>query len=505
MADINSLIAEGAQFNMPNQLGQFAKLQQIQQGMQQQQLSAQQMQTGALQQKAAEFQLQKLQEDHANMVGLQQKLSQQGLTPRQFFEALQGSKDPQRQQAGIEGLMKLGETEKYDAYLKSKQTIPAQQPAMPVSGGLGTGTFGLDQTPGTIAPAMKQANALAPQAAPAAADPVAAIDSQIAELKNFIDPRAKEEVARLQKQRDELVKPHVVGRNLVTGAGTKIFEAPQDVTPTNLSRLMAERNALPPNDPQRKLYDAAISKETANTAAAQLQFEKMKFAWEKDNPSFQLEKVDQPDGSVQFVGVNKRTMVATPIMTAPPAGAMPPAAPAGAGRGSVGVTDITARIPLVGAAKNAQTTEGERKAATLLQRLQFSQGQLMQALKEKPDADKPGLFASAVGKLSTTGENLLNSAERQRVQAAQLDILDAALTLGTGAAYTKEQLEGYRTSYFPAYGDEPATVLDKQLRLKNVIDAAKTAAGRAAKLVPAAPAAAGGGSAREAADKILGL
>ena len=300
----------------------------------------------------------------------------------------------------------------------------------------------------------------------------------------------------MYEQRKELTKRQVVGRNLVTGAGQNIFTAPQDVTPTNLSRLMAERNALPPNDPQRKTYDAAISKETYNASAADLAFRKTQDEWNKNNPGFQLEKVDQPDGSVQFVGVDKRTMVATPIMTAPPAGA---------NRGPVGVTDTTAGVPLVGAAKNAQTTEGERKAATLLQRLQFSQGQLMQALKEKPDANKPGLFASAVGKLSTTGENLLNSAERQRVQAAQLDILDAALTLGTGAAYTKEQLEGYRTSYFPAYGDEPATVLDKQLRLKNVIDAAKTSAGRAAKLVPAAPAAAGGGSAREAADKILGL
>jgi hypothetical protein len=227
MADLNSLIAQGAQFNMPDQLGQFAKMQQIQQGMQQQQLSAQQMQTGALQQKAAEFQLQKLQEDHANMVGLQQKLSQQGLTPRQFFEALQSSKDPQRQQVGIEGLMKLGETEKYEAYLKSKQTIPAGRPPMQMGGALGTGTFGLDQTPGAIAPAMRQANALAPQAAPAAADPVAAIDARLAEIQNFADPRAQAEAARLQKQRDELVKPHVVGDFLVSGAGNEIFKAPK--------------------------------------------------------------------------------------------------------------------------------------------------------------------------------------------------------------------------------------------------------------------------------------
>jgi hypothetical protein len=155
--------------------------------------------------------------------------------------------------------------------------------------------------------------------------------------------------------------------------------------------------------------------------------------------------------------------------------------------------------------KEGGATEGERKAATLLQRLQFSQSQLTDALVADPNAAKPGLFASAVAKLSTPLANTLTLEARQRVQAAQLDILDAALTLGTGAAYTREQLEGYREAYFPQIGDKPNQIKDKQARLDNVISAAKIAAGRAAQLVPAAPApaAAGGNSAISAADAIL--
>jgi hypothetical protein len=157
--------------------------------------------------------------------------------------------------------------------------------------------------------------------------------------------------------------------------------------------------------------------------------------------------------------------------------------------------------PLIG--KGSGLTEGERKAASLLQRLRGSQNQLIQALLDDPKAAGPQAFATAVGKLSTTGANLLNTEARQRVEAAQLDMLDAALTLGTGAAYTREQLEGYRQAYFPAYGDEPGTVADKQARLKNVISAANIAAGKAAKLVPIPAPASSGSDVRSAADKIL--
>jgi len=132
----------------------------------------------------------------------------------------------------------------------------------------------------------------------------------------------------------------------------------------------------------------------------------------------------------------------------------------------------------------ASITEGERKAATLLQRLQFSEQQVKDVLKKYPEATKPEYLPTFVEGFSETGANLLKSEPRQQIETAQMDLLDAALTLGTGASYTKEQLKGYRESYFPKIGDSPNTIKDKEARLNNIIEAAKIAAGRGAKLVP---------------------
>jgi hypothetical protein len=129
----------------------------------------------------------------------------------------------------------------------------------------------------------------------------------------------------------------------------------------------------------------------------------------------------------------------------------------------------------------AAATEGERKSATLLKRMEGSLSQLEAAVQQNPDAGRPSLLAE-MGRsvLGDNAANAINAPERQRVEAAQLDILDAALTLGTGAAYTREQLEGYRRSYFPQIGDSQSTIDDKKARLNNVIEAARIAAGRAA-------------------------
>lgn len=131
----------------------------------------------------------------------------------------------------------------------------------------------------------------------------------------------------------------------------------------------------------------------------------------------------------------------------------------------------------------ATATEGERKAAVLLKRLEGSLGQLQTAVGQDPGAASPNIAAEAVRRIpfvgGDTSANVFTGQGRQRVEAAQLDILDAALTLGTGAAYTREQLEGYRRSFFPQIGDSPETIADKQARLDNVIDAARIAAGRA--------------------------
>ena len=129
-------------------------------------------------------------------------------------------------------------------------------------------------------------------------------------------------------------------------------------------------------------------------------------------------------------------------------------------------------------------SEGERKAATLLSRLQFSENQLQDVLKKNPTATKPNLLPQLLEPVSETAANYFRSTPRQQIESAQMDLLDAALTLGTGASYTKEQLKSYRESYFPQINDDLPTIQDKQARLSNIIEAAKIAAGRAAKLVP---------------------
>jgi len=138
------------------------------------------------------------------------------------------------------------------------------------------------------------------------------------------------------------------------------------------------------------------------------------------------------------------------------------------------------------AAKRPSTTinmpnEGERKAATLANRLNFSVDQINQAIGIDPNAAMPNT-SSEVARFLTRSEiisNKLTPVQRQIVESAQLDILDAALTLGTGAAYTQAQLEGYRKSYFPQIGDKPENVVSKRARLQNILRSAEIASGRA--------------------------
>ena len=134
-------------------------------------------------------------------------------------------------------------------------------------------------------------------------------------------------------------------------------------------------------------------------------------------------------------------------------------------------------------------TEGERKAGTLLNRLSFGFEQMRNAIKIDPSAQVPKTNAE-IARFLTRSEflpNVLVPAQRQIVESAQLDMLDAALTLGTGAAYTREQLEGYRKAYFPQVGDKKENIEAKQKRLENLIRSAKIAAGRSAPLAERPP------------------
>jgi len=131
-------------------------------------------------------------------------------------------------------------------------------------------------------------------------------------------------------------------------------------------------------------------------------------------------------------------------------------------------------------------SESERTAGFLTNRVVNSLNQLQRVVGANPTAASPNFGAEAIKFLTGSDylKNLANPDTRQQVEAAQLEILDAALTLGTGAAYTKEQLENYRKSYFPELGNKPATIKDKQERLQSLLNSAMIKAGRAAPTMP---------------------
>lgn len=136
-----------------------------------------------------------------------------------------------------------------------------------------------------------------------------------------------------------------------------------------------------------------------------------------------------------------------------------------------------------GATNINMPSESERTAGYLTTRLQNSLQQYQRVLGEDPNAALPNLKAEVIKGVTRSDylKNLATPESRQRVEAAQLDMLDAALTMATGAAYTREQLESTRSTYFPTLGDKPATIKDKAVRLDKLLkEAAMTKAGRAA-------------------------
>jgi hypothetical protein len=123
----------------------------------------------------------------------------------------------------------------------------------------------------------------------------------------------------------------------------------------------------------------------------------------------------------------------------------------------------------------------ERKAGFMSTILDRNILQMQNALGVDPTAVKPNVPASIVEAI--TGPTLLSRgmkpAQRQIVEDSQLDVLDAALTLRTGAAYTREQLNAMRDTYFPVLLDKPAAIAEKKQRLESLLDGAYIAAGRA--------------------------
>jgi len=385
----------------------------------------------------------------------------------------------------------------------------------------------------------KPTNALAPAVAPVAPAPTNALATQskadqiLAEIVDLqtrfpYSAKAKDRIALLSKQWENASKTHVVGRNLVTSAGDKIFEAPQDITPSEIKRLTAERDALAPNDPKRRLYDKAIAdlgsaadlarqrldfdiqnaNSIRNTANQRLAFDQAKFAWEKSNPGFTIQQAE--DGSI--VGVNNRTLQAYPVnlnATPPPApapfGSRP--APGGASKRGAVITEQPPPItqqslgqPLKG--KGTAMTESQGNATAFGMRMLESDSLLTNL--EKQGTVSSGRIRGAVeGTLTSLipyqGANLAEgagsmmnvmpgflggpSSEQQQYDQAKRNFITAVLRKESGASIGASEFLNEEKKYFPQAGEDDKVIKQKQRARKLAIEAMKIQAGPGSKSI----------------------
>lgn len=135
-------------------------------------------------------------------------------------------------------------------------------------------------------------------------------------------------------------------------------------------------------------------------------------------------------------------------------------------------------------ASGGKPTEAQQKVATLLTRIAGGFSDIKGITNTDPSAQEPGIVESLRGGLDPNGiggipARAIAGANRRTVHDSQRDMLDALLTLGTGAAYNSEQLTGAMASHFPQYNDSPEEIAVKNNRLLRLIEAAKANAGPA--------------------------
>jgi hypothetical protein len=215
-----------------------------------------------------------------------------------------------------------------------------------------------------------------------------------------------------------------------------------------------------------QLEGTASSRLAAGTAAAQnalrlreIQQKEKEFA-AGGAADYQL--VTLEDGTQVLVD-KKSGSVKVPTMPAPAGMELPPGETTGK--------------PLKVKPKDAATSESERLAGYNAGRALDAAKRISVAIDQDPAATAPSWYEAAIGKVADP--NIVRSEGRQRVTAAQRELIDALLTLATGAAYNKEQLEGQMESYIPKWTDEPGTREDKRQALLGLIQNAKIKAGRA--------------------------
>ena len=241
------------------------------------------------------------------------------------------------------------------------------------------------------------------------------------------------------------------------------------------------------------------------TAQGQLGLARQKFAWEQANPGYELKEAE--DGSI--VGVNKRTLQATPVTlggAAPAAapmagtgmpGARMPAAPVQAIPGMTSVLDQQAPaaapaggVPLMG--KGTAMTETQSNAAMFGGAMAQAQNTIKQLEKSGTvkNAVVPGLLTGLAQMVPFgVGENIGNviqstfnadptgligpNSNQQKLAQSQLAFATAYLRKTSGAAFGASEISNTIKEFFPLVGEGDKVIAQKAAARERAVEGMK--------------------------------
>ena len=475
MALVNPNIAmsyRGVEMPQQNMLADYAAIQQIQGSQRQGEV--------------AQMQLEQMRRDQAALSKMQAAITAKG--------------GPSDLNVAAEEMINSGIPEYFKQGLVIKQTLDKQSRFAKLLGG--TGGAAPAAPVSEAYPGYNEKIGMTNALAPAPAAPVNAMDDMRRRINEAYMIGTPEALA-FAKANEERLKPTTDVSSMQalgfasTPEGFAKFKGAQFAPPppSDIAKLIRERDALPLNSPTRALYDKEIANRSAvaENARKRLEFDQNKFNWEKANPGFEIREAD--DGSV--VGVNKRTLQAFPV-TLGGGGAAPAAAPAAGGTGMPSARVPAPQAPLAGATptagkplmgKGQAMTETQSNAATF-------GGAMMQAQSTIDQLEKTGTVTNAVvpGLLTGlaklvplgVGENLGNviqstfnadptgligpNADQQRLAQAQLAFSIAYLRKTSGAAFGATEVSNTIQEYFPVIGDSKQVIAQKAAARKRAID-----------------------------------
>ena len=492
MADLNALIAQGYQFQPPpDPFVQYGRMQQLQQGEQANQLAKYQFEAA----KRADVQANALNQAYGNAINPDTGEIDYAQVRRSLATGGAGSQIPalekirmEQENAALTKQKLTGEIaaqgpalavkniELFNSEMeKSKKILNAIDPNSPSAGEQLMAWHKNNHAPGVLGDTLRKQGSTPEQTI---GDIQAAIAGGPTAIAKFID-RSMVGQAEFAKKMAPIPKE-------VTDGQKKFFVDSNPISPTFGMKVGGEGFAV-------KLTPGESS--TARTAASRLAFDQEKLAYERANPGYELKEILQPDNTTQVVAVNKRTLQAVPVMMA----GAPGAAPAGGGRGSVGVPggQVGPATPLVGAAKPGSLTEAQGNAALFGSAMAQAQGVLDQV--EKRNTKTGAVVTSLVQGIAKyvplgIGDKLVQDiyavavndpsklfgpdVDQQKLGQAQLAFSIAYLRKTSGANFGPSEVINTINEYFPQIGEDASVTKQKSEARKRAIKGMKISAGK---------------------------